>query len=634
LSGLWRILVSTTEEYTLPQLPSSGNLYHDGLGQTGPMVLGDGSSLVLVARELVAQICAEVEARVRIASREDTEIGGLLIGPKPLGSDLLVEEAIPLGIEYHFGPTSPALLAGLDSLLASFNPAAADQHHGSRSILGFYRILTRSGSNSRDSGFEILTAIGKAHRSLSDIQCCFVLAPVSGSEILLRVLMRNGGGWEEIQQVTLPREPMASTAVAAAATQRVVPSSAPEPSPQLAPKEAAADLNAAAAPLAAVPQPGPVTKTFEPPRGGGWQRNAAIFAAAALVLVAASGGVYRWMNKRHSYTQRDSRVESPPPSRVGFSANREGASWKLTWDSAAVKAKKPTGANLSIQDGASRKDYALTIADLSSGTMYYFPKSGALAFRLRLVRDGVAIAEASVRVPHSIKPAPDQRSEFRKLQTPEVARSNPAPQPAARGSFVPPSAISRPPAQLAPTLTAGPPITTPVVPLLSPRELSPVYKAPSPLLGISILGEAPRELNIAAKTAPAPARAPEGLARSATVTQPPQATVAQPLQDAAPVPTNVAPPSTPPQATFVAPKPIRQMQPLASPDTEVNGSSQVKVLVAINEKGRVTKITSAAPGQDIRLVEAAVKAAQLWEFEPARLNGRVVPSEITLVFRF
>jgi len=61
---------------------------------------------------------------------------------------------------------------------------------------------------------------------------------------------------------------------------------------------------------------------------------------------------------------------------------------------------------------------------------------------------------------------------------------------------------------------------------------------------------------------------------------------------------------------------------------------QVQVLVGIDASGKVVKVTPAGPIADVRLVAAATKAAQFWEFEPARLNGRAIASEMTLIFRF
>ena len=60
----------------------------------------------------------------------------------------------------------------------------------------------------------------------------------------------------------------------------------------------------------------------------------------------------------------------------------------------------------------------------------------------------------------------------------------------------------------------------------------------------------------------------------------------------------------------------------------------MEVLVAIDAKGKVTKITPVGPNQNFYLVNASAKAARFWEFEPARLNGKPVASEMTLIFRF
>jgi TonB family protein len=61
---------------------------------------------------------------------------------------------------------------------------------------------------------------------------------------------------------------------------------------------------------------------------------------------------------------------------------------------------------------------------------------------------------------------------------------------------------------------------------------------------------------------------------------------------------------------------------------------EVEVLVAIDPKGKVIKATPVDPTADVRLATAAAKSAQFWEFEPARLNGQAIASEMTLIFRF
>jgi hypothetical protein len=119
---------------------SEGSFSRDALNPTGTMVLGDGATtrLVFVSQALLARIWEDAQARARTGPHEHFEIGGLLVGPKSQNGDLRVEEAVPFAFEYRFGPSSPMLLAGLDSA----DPAiAAIQQGGSKAVVGLYRGL-------------------------------------------------------------------------------------------------------------------------------------------------------------------------------------------------------------------------------------------------------------------------------------------------------------------------------------------------------------------------------------------------------------------------------------------------------------------------------------------------------------
>src|SRR5215831_6980187 len=91
-----------------PELRSSGSSSRDTLCQSGTLILGDGSSegLVIVPRPLLSHICARMGA----------EPSGLLLGPELQGTDLLVEGAIPLGVELR--------------------------QEEAQAVVGFYRVLT------------------------------------------------------------------------------------------------------------------------------------------------------------------------------------------------------------------------------------------------------------------------------------------------------------------------------------------------------------------------------------------------------------------------------------------------------------------------------------------------------------
>jgi hypothetical protein len=564
------------------------------------MVLGDGSStgLIFVSRAILAQIYAEVDARARTGPHEHFEIGGLLIGPSPQNSNLLVEEAIPLGLEYRFEPSFPMLLAGLDSIEPAITAARKD---GSSTIVGLYRILTRSDTRLRDSDLETLSAIEKTPSSLPGFHCCFVFAPTAGSAVSLRVLMRNGEDWEEIQEVTLHLEPGLAMghAVAAGASSRP------------APKSSALPNSAIRAPHLVASEPArPKTGQVEDRAIAAKTRKVAVLSAFVLVALIIMGGVYRWTGQRRTPAP-DSRAPSPAISRTGFAANRDGTGWKLTWDSAAVEAMKPTGALLSIQDGAGQQDIALTMADLSSGTIYYTPKSGELAFRLQVLRDGTPLAEERVRVLEGIKPGAKPPDQFQRSSAPgavgvqpgavlttpdsqeelsDAAAAGGESRNATARKFVAPDTVAR--ADSEPILAAAGPITTLAIPL-------------------------PPALNGAFRTPPAPAQA----------TPAPSPAITPPTASPAPTPISA-------KAEYIAPKPAKQVQPQAPPGLIGKGAIQVSVLVAIDAKGRVTKVTPKDSAQDFRVVGAATRAAAFWQFEPARLNGKAVASEMTLIFRF
>jgi hypothetical protein len=148
---------------------SEGTFSRNALGPTGTMVLGDraATGLVFVSRALLARICEHAQARARTGPHEHFEIGGLLIGPKLQNGELRVEEAVPLGFEYRFGPTLPMLPAGLDSA----DPAiAAIQQDGSNTVVDLHRILTRSDGALRASDLDMLE---EPPSNAPHFQCCF-----------------------------------------------------------------------------------------------------------------------------------------------------------------------------------------------------------------------------------------------------------------------------------------------------------------------------------------------------------------------------------------------------------------------------------------------------------------------------
>jgi hypothetical protein len=486
---------------------------------------------------------------------ESTEPSGLLFGPELQGSDLLVEEAIPIGSQL---------------------PLEQGQ-----TIIGFYRALMDADDNPQ--GYVELVA-AQANVSPSRFHCCLLLTPSRPWEIFLRVLMREADGWNEIQQITL------DTSVSG----REEASTGDHPIW----KE---DSTAAQPVAAAAPS-----------------RRGTIIPALGLLSIAAVAGAYLWISQHATSAHESTAPEAQGSTRTGFSASRAGSAWKLTWNSGVVEAMKPTGAVLSIQDGAGQQDIPLTTADLSSGSIYYSPKSSELAFRLQLQRDGVALVEERVRVLDGNKLAanlsiPAQTGNVRiSRPTEDTATTNQIP-PLAAADGHSESAQRRMPArtfgspgvrsiapQTAPILAEAGPITTLAIPVNGPAQIAPAFTN---------------------ETAPPPSAAANS---GATESPGPQST---------PLPTNTPATPVPPQSNYTASRPTKQVQPRRPPGV-TPGPAEVQVRVSISAKGKVNKIAFVDSTPSSPLMIEISKAASLWEFEPARLNGQPVPSEMRLIFRF
>ena len=166
-------------------------------------------------------------------------------------------------------------------------------------------------------------------------------------------------------------------------------------------------------------------------------------------------------------------------------------------------------------------------------------------------------------------------------------------------------------------------------------------------------------------------------ALSAKPSLPAQATSQQPPPVAKPVPQHAAPSQQPPLMAKTAPQPtehsltepsnnklvasnrvpspapVRSATPAATsasgvvhgkvvqqilPDAPqkakdtIRGKVRVSIKVHVNESGTVTEASFAAPGPSQYFADRALKAAQLWKFTPAKLDGRNVPSDWLLRF--
>jgi hypothetical protein len=256
---------------------------------------------------------------------------------------------------------------------------------------------------------------------------------------------------------------------------------------------------------------------------------------------------------------------------------------------------------LSIRDGENEQQVALSQGDLSTGTVFYTPKTGTLLFSLTILTSGSPPVEEHVRVVEALRAAatpaePDVRIEGddHKVRTLRPFRDTSKPaQPFPSNPI--PADVAPPPALAAGGTASGVaiplPMQTPAPPVEAPPAAAPAPRTPVP-----------------AAVAPIP----------------------QTLQS--PVTTRSL---APPKIEYMGPKPIRQMAASLPATVSVSMPQTVQVRVTIDPSGKVVKTTPIGrTPTNFPLIDAALRAARYWVFEPARENGHPVTSEMVLKFEF
>jgi hypothetical protein len=574
----------------------------EDLGETGSLIFGEASPLSLtIPKALIAKIWGQVEEGVRIVPRGGVEVGGLLVGPKSRGSGVVVDGVIPLSIEYEHGPVFRMSSSDVARIAASVQSVQVDP---SKAVVGFYRSQTRGSETFRDSDREIFYAIEQTHTSFAtDFLCYLVLSPVSKTEMLTCVSVCNGEEWDGLQ-FTLHSSPLSVEATSSYAQPGSVPDgvqvsdpveaslvpAVPQTVPPLTtePGNALPDLKVLlrtvmSAVLTAV-------KTIRPP-------SKRFYVVAGVLVLAGAFGGYRWIVKRPEPAQT-----SVLSLHMGFSANREGPIWRLSWDRDAMAQIKPSGAVLAIKDGNRKQQLNLVPADLSSGTILYTPRGGDLVFSLQVERGSAAPIEEHIRVldSQSVQKPPERGQQTLPNNTAVQAKASP------RGSTAP--------TKLPPSATSA---------TDGERRLTPIPGTNPARAETTAASASTRDVP------PGPAETPQSPAldpRSATGLPPSSLTVPA-TQPSAVVPTTVKP-------AYIGPKPVQQVPPQRPPDVNSSGV-RIQVHVEIDAQGNVTRATAiGVTAANSPLVSVTERAARSWQFEPARMDGRPVPSEIDILFRF
>jgi hypothetical protein len=337
----------------LNDLPEGALVFPDG----DDLLFGDNPEWSLaIPKTLIGQLWPFVNGGARMLPGRGLEVGGLLVGPKVEGGGIVVDGFIPLPIEYRYGPSyhmSPADMARIAPVIESI------QLDPSKAIVGFYRSRTRGDEALRASDYDILDAIERVHPSFeADFRCYFILAPVSESDALAHIALRDGGPWYQMVPFRLRSDP---------------------PTVILPP---AVEINRLT-----------------------WRARIFLYLYALTAIAGLASG-YHWSIIRQPRPPSTAPVEAAAvQAHLQFSARPDGPAWKLTWDPASISALRPVGAILSIEDGGYQQQVPLAPVDLAGGNLIYRPESNDLTFRLRVDRGGSHVEE-HVRVLAAAKMAP------------------------------------------------------------------------------------------------------------------------------------------------------------------------------------------------------------------------------------
>ncbi|HEX7361235.1 MAG TPA: TonB family protein [Bryobacteraceae bacterium] len=369
-------------------------------------------------------------------------------------------------------------------------------------------------------------------------------------------------------------------------------------------------LRRAAPPPASVTAPG--TRFFHRSRAF-WLLSLALFALVAGITFALFYARQAWVKRAGVAPEiiHASRTVSSLHMHVEVQGERVLVSWNPL-----ASGVEPAGGRLTIEDAGQRHEFSLDATQAANGSVLYRPTSGNVNFRLEIRNASGAVfsdnlrvldpAQAALRAQKKALPSvAPPKSHKPRIQSASAPRRKPPVQHVARA--IPPRRFETP------HFTADPM----EMPAAAPTVLSPgqAVAGSGNSLGPDILQRAP-----ISDAPPSPASGRTAGELVGTVSA---------LHD------RDAPP---PAGLFRPPQAVKQVMPKlrSSLVGVVVPGTKVEVQVRIDKHGRVkrARIAPASREIDIGVQKAALDAARQWRFTPAWKDGKRVPSEHTIVFRF
>ena len=334
---------------------------------------------------------------------------------------------------------------------------------------------------------------------------------------------------------------------------------------------------------------------------------------------------------------------------LGLKVESQGDRLLVTWNKQHPLVEHARTGLLQIDDGEQRRQVTIDAPHVAYGSILYRPLSDDVTFRLEVHGANGEQAIESIRVLDSSKSSSSQ------LEPLDLSPQTPPNSPVTTKQQ--PGLVSRPGESGTPPNSVfgnshigsarGVPAAGPKTSALAKgikdsqyraRELtnSPaeeVQATPEEPAAKSLTPAAQISLPLAPTSEPA-VRIPQTPAPAHTTAVPSSLPESQPTAPALDGTNN---PGTTP-LSYQPPRPTRQVLPNVSllPSGVLARTSQLEVLVKVDEQGRVTEVRPVEDGKRINqaLLGSAILAARQWRFEPATMRGKPVASQHSIVFQF
>jgi hypothetical protein len=306
--------------------------------------IADVNLTVRLDPDVSARLDAAVMEGYKAVPRRGLEVGGLLLGSIQ-GDGVLVDDFVPVESEHLHGPSY--LLSDKDKTFLAAEIARVQAEAGSARVVGLYRSHTRPDFAPTAEDQALMTA-----HCPSDSSVFLLLKPQMGAPVSAAWFAAGRGLWDKPTEFSLPRgaatEPPRHSDVMRLRLTKVL--------------EAAAEREAEILP----PRP--------PPRTHRW-----IAPAAILLLSAAAGyGTAAWWTTKP-------RAALPNPLPMALRVTLDHGFLHLGWDRHSPSIRNAAAGIVWIEDGGNQRRLDLRPADLTEGSIQYWPKSSEVRFKLELL---------------------------------------------------------------------------------------------------------------------------------------------------------------------------------------------------------------------------------------------------------